>query len=380
MRPTDIEIANYRSIRRLFLPIHPLSVFVGENGVGKSNLYKSMSLLRDAAAGRITHTIADEGGLNSVSWSGMRKRGDDPRLRLAARFDDIRYSIELGYPGPVEAAFAGEPMIRSERIEMISGKRNVLMVERTNALVSIRNESGVWESHKDALLPSETVLAGFFDGKNSPEIDQIRNAMLGWRFYHDFRTDQASPIRKPCLAVTTPSLSADGSDLAATLATLYAIRQDAAELQAAIEDAFPDAELRAWVENGRCEFDLQLADMPRPFKAHELSDGTLKYICLLAVFMGYRLPPFIVLNEPEASLHPSLLAPLARLIAKASRRADIWIVTHSDHLMEALRSESSVPLRRVVKVKGATAIEGLSIGGEFRDVEAEGDESEDDDD
>lgn len=319
MRPTDIEIANYRSIRRLFMPIHPLSVFVGENGVGKSNLYKSMSLLRDAATGRITHTIADEGGLNSVSWSGMRKRGDDPRLRLATRFDDIKYSIELGYPGPVEAAFAGEPMIRSERIEMIRGKRKVLMVERTNALVSIRNESGVWESHKDALLPSETVLAGFFDGKNSPEIDQIRNAMLGWRFYHDFRTDHASPIRKPCLAVTTPSLSADGSDLAATLATLYSIRQDAAELQAAVEDAFPDAELRAWVENGPCEFDLRLADMPRPFKAHELSDGTLKYICLLAVFMGYRLPPFIVLNEPEASLHPSLLAPLARLIAK--RRA-----------------------------------------------------------
>ena len=124
-------------------------------------------------------------------------------------------------------------MIRSERIEMIRGKRKVLMVERTNALVSIRNESGVWESHKDSLLPSETVLAGFFDGKNSPEIDQIRNAMLGWRFYHDFRTDHASPIRKPCLAVTTPSLSADGSDLAATLATLYSIRQDAAELQAA---------------------------------------------------------------------------------------------------------------------------------------------------
>ncbi|MGY4412569.1 putative ATPase [Bradyrhizobium sp. LB7.1] len=116
-----------------------------------------------------------------------------------------------------------------------------------------------------------------------------------------------------------------------------------------------------------------MADMPRPFRAHELSDGTLKYICLLAVFMGYRLPPFIALNEPETSLHPSLLAPLARLIAKASRRADIWIVTHSEQLMEALRSESSVPLRRVIKSKGATAIEGLTIGGEYRDESDEDD-------
>ncbi|MCG2668783.1 ATPase [Bradyrhizobium sp. CCBAU 11434] len=375
MRPTDIAISNYRSIRRLSLPIHPLSVFVGENGVGKSNLYKSLSLLRDAATGRITRTIAEEGGLNSICWSGIRKRGEDGRLRLSARFDRLKYSIEIGFPAPAEAAFSGEPMIKGESIEATQGKRTVLLMERKNSLVSIRDDSGAWSSHKDAVLPSEPALAGFFDGKECPEIDVIRNAMLGWRFYHDFRTDPASPIRKPCLAVTTPSLSADGSDLAAALATLYTIRGDATDLQDAIQDAFPGAELRAWEQNGLCEFDLQLEDMPRPFGAHELSDGTLKYICLLAVFMGYRLPPFIALNEPETSLHPSLLAPLARLIVKASARADIWIVTHSEQLMEALRSESSVPLRRVIKSKGATMIEGLTLGGEYRDEEADDDDS-----
>lgn len=367
MRLTDIAISNYRSIRRLSLPIHPLSVFVGENGVGKSNLYKSLSLLRDAAAGRITRTIAEEGGLNSVCWSGIRKRGEDGRLRLSARFDRLKYSIEIGFPSPVEAAFTGEPMIKEETIEATQGKRRVLLMERKNSLVSVRSDSGAWSSHKDAVLPSEPALAGFSDSKSCPEIDLIRSAMLGWRFYHDFRTDPASPIRKPCLAITTPSLSADGSDLAAALATLYAIREDATDLQDAIQDAFPGAELRAWERNGSCEFDLQLEDMPRPFGAHELSDGTLKYICLLAVFMGYRLPPFIALNEPETSLHPSLLAPLARLIAKASSRADIWIVTHSEQLMQALRNESAVPLRRVIKSKGATTIEGLTLGGEYRE-------------
>ena len=375
MRPTDITISNYRSIRRLSIPIHPLSVFVGENGVGKSNLYKSLSLLRDAAAGRITRTIAEEGGLNSVCWSGVRKRGEDGRLRLSVKFDRLKYSIEVGYPAPLEAAFSGEPMIKSESIETTQGKRTVLLMERKNSLVSVRSESGAWSSHRDAVLPSEPALAGFFDGKECPEIDLLRNAMLGWRFYHDFRTDPASPVRKPCLAITTPSLSADGSDLAAALATLYTIRGDATDLQDAIQDAFPGAELRAWEEGGVCEFDLQLEDMPRPFRAHELSDGTLKYICLLAVFMGYRLPPFIALNEPETSLHPSLLAPLARLIAKASTRADIWIVTHSEQLMEALRSESSVPLRRVIKQKGATNIEGLTIGGEYREEEPDEDDA-----
>ncbi|WP_256805667.1 MULTISPECIES: AAA family ATPase [unclassified Bradyrhizobium] len=375
MRLTDIAITNYRSIRRLSIPIHPLSVFVGENGVGKSNLYKSLSLLRDAAIGQITRTIADEGGLNSVCWSGIRKRGEDGRLQLSARFDRLRYSIEIGFPSPASAAFAGEPMIKEESIEATQGKRTVRLMERRNSLVSIRDDSGAWVNHKDAVLPSEPALAGFYNGKECPEIDLIRNAMLGWRFYHDFRTDPASLIRKPCLAITTPSLSADGSDLAAALATLYTIRGDATDLQDAIQDAFPGAELRAWEEGGRCEFALQLADMPRPFRAHELSDGTLKYICLLAVFMGYRLPPFIALNEPETSLHPSLLSPLARLIAKASSRADIWIVTHSEQLMEALRSESAVPLRRVIKSNGATNIEGLTLGGEYREEEPEDDDS-----
>lgn len=376
MRPTEIAISSYRSVRRLSMPIEPLSVFVGENGVGKSNLYKSLALLRDAAAGRITRTIAEEGGLNSVCWSGLRKRGEDGRLRLSAEFDRLRYSIEIGHPAPSEAAFAGEPTIKSESIEAKQGKRTVRLMERKNSLVSIRDDSGAWTSHKDAVLPSETALAGFPNARECPEIVLIRNAMLGWRFYHDFRTDAASQLRKPCLAVTTPSLSADGSDLAAALATLYAISGDAVDLQEAIQDAFPGAELNAWEEGGLCEFDLQLEDMPRPFRAHELSDGTLKYICLLAVFMGYRLPPFIALNEPETSLHPSLLAPLARLIVKASERADIWIVTHSELLMEALRSESAIPLRRVIKSKGATEIEGLTLVGEYRD---EGDDQEDED-
>ncbi|MGY2932624.1 putative ATPase [Bradyrhizobium sp. GM6.1] len=130
MRPTDIAISNYRSIRRLSIPIHPLSVFVGENGVGKSNLYKSLSLLRDAATGQITRTIADEGGLNSVCWSGIRKRGEDGRLRLSATFDGMRYSIELGFPSPLQAAFSGEPMIKAETIETTRGKRTVKLMER----------------------------------------------------------------------------------------------------------------------------------------------------------------------------------------------------------------------------------------------------------
>jgi predicted ATPase len=116
---------------------------------------------------------------------------------------------------------------------------------------------------------------------------------------------------------------------------------------------------------------MQFPDMPRPFGAHELSDGTLKYLCLLGALMGYRLPSLIALNEPEASLHPALLPPLARLIAQAAQRTRIWIVTHSETLADALYEETGEKARRVVKENGATTIEGLMLSGEFRDEEDE---------
>ena len=88
--------------------------------------------------------------------------------------------------------------------------------------------------------------------------------------------------------------------------------------------------------------------------------------------MGYRLPSLIALNEPEASLHPSLLPPLARLIGRSARSTRIWIVTHSDVLAEALRDETGKRARRVIKSDGATSIEGLTLSGEFREDEGNG--------
>jgi len=124
---------------------------------------------------------------------------------------------------------------------------------------------------------------------------------------------------------------------------------------------------------------MRFPDMPRPFAMHELSDGTLKYLCLLGALMGYRLPALIALNEPEASLHPLLLPPLARLIAKAAGKTRIWIVTHSDVLAEAMKAETGKPARRVVKLDGATSIEGLKLTGEYRDEDDQDDEADEED-
>jgi predicted ATPase len=105
----------------------------------------------------------------------------------------------------------------------------------------------------------------------------------------------------------------------------------------------------------------------RVFDAAELSDGTLRYLALAGALLSYRLPPFIALNEPEASLHPDLLDPLARLIVRAAERTQIWLVTHSERLAAALAEHGAVLPRTVVKREGQTWIEGLRLTGEFAD-------------
>ena len=87
-------------------------------------------------------------------------------------------------------------------------------------------------------------------------------------------------------------------------------------------------------------FRLQLHQqgLLRPLDAMELSDGTLRYLLLAAALFSPRLQPFLVLNEPENSLHPDLLAPLARLIGGVAERIQVWVVAHAEALISALEA------------------------------------------
>ena len=196
---TSVTIRGYRSVQRLTLPVEDCSVFIGANGVGKTNLYKALGLLRCAAEGTITRTIAEEGGVESVLWAGARRRGMPVRLVLKAHFGETdygvevglphSYEIEIGLPQPTEAAFTIEPLVKEERLSVRQGRRDAVMMERRGSLVTLRNEDGVRESHKGAVLPSETALAAFRDGARYPELEAVRRELLDWRLYHDFRTD-----------------------------------------------------------------------------------------------------------------------------------------------------------------------------------------------
>jgi predicted ATPase len=376
MSLTDLHIEGYRSVRNLRLPVRRLTVLVGANGVGKTNIYRGLELVRAAATGDLAMSIAREGGLASVLWAGDRRQNEDKRLCLEVGLDmdgpDAhaaflpRYRVEVGFgDSRYEAVFSEEPQVKLERLEL-PGRRTVTLLERKGPAGWYRDDNGARRQLDDPLLGSETALSGIRG--TVPELDAVRHLISNWRFYHGFRTDADAPLRRPALAVTAPLLDADGANLAAVFATLKHIRQDTVELDAAIEAAFPGARLDAPPPGKFVEFSLTFPDMPnRPFGAAELSDGTLQFLALLGALYSYRLPPLIALNEPEASLHPDLLPALAGAIAKAAERTQVWVVTHSQPLADAIADRTGITPRAAIRKDGGTSIEGLSDLGIFVD-------------
>src|SRR5262249_57455300 len=118
----------------------------------------------------------------------------------------------------------------------------------------------------------------------------------------------------------------------------------------AIEDAFPGSSIVIDENDGIFELRMHQHGLLRSLRVSELSDGTLRYLLLVAALMTPRPPPLAVLNEPETSLHPDLIAPLARLIVNASQRTQLIVVTHCAKLVELLRGSGGAahsPLNHV---------------------------------
>ena len=375
---TTIAIENYRSLRDLRLPLEQLNVITGANSTGKSSLYRALRLLADCGSGRIISSLAREGGLESALWAGPEhlaasvRSGRHPvqgtvrsgpvSLQLGFASDDFSYLIDLGLPTRDESsAFNLDPEIKREVVWSGPVMRPAsVLIKRKRPSVELRDTSSrgdSWQRFESTLRPYESVLTEVLDPVRAPEVMAVREQIRSWRFYDQFRTDSDAPVRQSQIGTRTPVLDADGRDLAAALQTIIEIG-DTDALHGTIEDAFPGSRLRVIETRGRFDLELNAHGLLRPLSAAELSDGTLRYLLLVAALLSPRPPSLMVLNEPETSLHVDLLPALARLIARASVHTQIVVVTHARKLVEALTTTGAQPLC-LVKDFGATTLEGV---------------------
>jgi predicted ATPase len=347
-----VAISGYRSLRDVRLALDTLNVVTGANGSGKSSLYRALRLLADVAQGRIIQSLAAEGGLSSTLWAGPEsfarsvKTGQHPvqgtvrkatvSLKLGFAADDYGYAIDLGLPQGGSAAFSRDPEIKVE--SQWTGEtlgRSNMFAARNGPMVRVRNDAGAWQHVFQHLAPFDSMMTHCGDPRDALELLLLRERMRDWRFYDHFRTDRDAPARRPQVGTYTPVLAGDGADLAAAVQTIREIGDDAA-LCEAIADAFPGGCIEIVNTDGYFELEMQQHGLLRPLKAAELSDGTLRYLLLIAALLSPRPPSLMVLNEPETSLHPDLLPALARLIAQASKNSQIVVVSHAVTLVSTL--------------------------------------------
>ncbi|MDN5564294.1 MULTISPECIES: AAA family ATPase [Luteococcus] len=373
-----VAVRGFRSLHDLVLPMGRVTLVTGANGVGKSSLYKALGLIGDAANGALVSSLARQGGFGSVLWAGpenisaaMRsgempvqgkgKRVNPISLGLGFVADDLGYLADIGLPIPRDTMFVHDPEIKREVIFAGPVMRPAsTLVRRKNSRVEARQDR--WELVLEDLPNQMSMLSELAEPTMYPELVAVRQEVRNWRFYDSFRTDPASPARGLHVNTWTPVLAADGSDLAAALQTILESAFGEV-LDSAVAEAFPRGQVVVSDVGTRLELRFRQHGLLRPLKGEELSDGTLRFLLLAAALLSPRPPRLLVLNEPETSLHPQMIPALARLVAEASKRTQVVVVSHSTALVEGLRSLLGEELEHheLIKDTGETLVAGRGV-------------------
>ena len=326
------------------LELRPLNVLIGPNGSGKSNFIEVIGLLR-AAPSDVLAPIREGGGSENWIWRGEPKATEARvevivgRLPYPPDKQPLRYSISFS-PSFFGITSLEEEIVEGKRAEQVEGSaERYLQRSGGNATLSYRNESG---GRSQRELPAseikydQSILSQLKDPFQYPELTSIGIEFKRIRLYREWSFGRNTPPRLPQKAdLPNHFLEEDGKNLGMVLNRLRGDPKAKNKFLTALRQLYHEVEdFDVHVEAGSVQVFVQEGDVTIP--ATRLSDGTLRYLCLLAILCQPTLPSLVCLEEPELGLHPDILPGLADLLQEASERCQLIVTTHSDTLVNAL--------------------------------------------
>lgn len=345
----SLKVEQYKSLKRVEWEPGPVSILIGPNASGKSNLIDALRFLHEAVSSDVETAVGRRGGFENLLFQGERW-GDRFIISLHYQPTDrsrepLRYHVQIADASTAKDTVApGTPGIREEYLSRI------LSAAEVQSLFIAGWGRGTLDLNTVAFDTGDTSVlgikaVGFLD--QHPDIRELRAFIEGWQFLQVDLTK----IREPQRDRRALHLLPDGSNLANVLRTLSAgnpgkldeIVADVRSLLAHVES------LQLEVERGQVTLLLKEHGFARAFDPLALSDGTLRLLVLVTAVHTMPEQGLLCIEEPEHGLHPLLFGPLLDLIRErcpdgGSRQ--IVMTTHSPDLVDAAEPQEVVPVER----------------------------------
>lgn len=327
---TRLTVRGYRRLASFDVELRPVCVAIGANGCGKSSLLEIVQISASAANRNLASAIYALGGLES-----LQTRGSSDGVCIGVQLADPQFGV-LGYQinlKPFGVKFAVDYEILWKKHDEATPQP--VFTARKGTLGRIEDlEADLDEMKLDS---TESVLGQLTGAAPEPAI--LRQFLSSVAQYDAIDVAARSPIRIPqqIRPATTPGNN--GEDLASCLFYMRETDRDRFDVvEDTLRAAFHDFERLDFppVAAGTLAMTWKDSNFSRPFYMHELGDGMLRFLWLVALLQSPGLTAVTLIDEPEIGLHPELLALLVDLFREASARTQLIVATHSDRLVRFL--------------------------------------------
>jgi predicted ATPase len=319
-----IRLNGFRSIKTTELELRPLNVLIGANGAGKSNLISFFKLMNEMVVGRLQQYIASTGRATANLYFGPKMTEQlEAKLELQGENGIDIYQMRLSFAAGDSLFFAEETLTSLE----------------------------------DSRTPPEAVSLGAGHQESLIELAAARGDLTArrlWHFldrsrvYHFLDTSPAARVRQYSYAGNDRWLWPDAANLAAVLYRLQLHRRDTYDRIVStvrqIAPFFADFSLRPRPQGSDITLDWRHHGSDLIFGPHQLSDGTLRAICLVSLLLQPtdELPYLIIVDEPELGLHPYALNDVASLFRAAANHSQVLISTQSSTFLDNFEPEDII--------------------------------------
>lgn len=363
-------------------PLEPLNVLIGPNASGKSNLIDALSLL--AAAPRdLQAPIRGGGGVHEWLWKGeagsdeeadefvsaineMFSIGHTATVDVTVEYPNgimpLRYRLSFNQIGMVTRFDLRDEAVENEQPQTPDHGEPYFYYryQHGNPVINVGQPRSERRLSREDVKGDQSILSQRRDPDFYPELTYLALCFEQMSFYREFQLGRRTPLRFPqSTDVFQDYLLEDASNLALVLSDLLnqpPVKREILERLRVFYPSFNDVHIG--VGGGKVQIYFLEQGLRESVPALRLSDGSLRYLCLLAVLCNPSPPLVVCIEEPELGLHPDVIPEVAKLLIEASSRCQIFVTTHSDILVDAL---SDVPESVVVceKSDGATQLRRL---------------------